>query len=40
MKEYQAGILAGLRALHTAHRAELEKARRPEAQNARHHAWL
>jgi hypothetical protein len=34
------GHSRGLCALHTAHRAELEKARRPEAQNARHHAWL
>jgi hypothetical protein len=29
-----------LRALHVAHRAEPEKARRPEAQNARHHARI
>ncbi len=34
------GHSCGLRALHTTHRAELEKARRPKAQNARHHAWL
>ena len=30
----------GVCALHATHRAELEKARRPKAQNARHHAWL
>ena len=34
------GHSRGLYALHTAHRAELEKARRPKSQNARHHAWL
>jgi flavorubredoxin len=34
------GHSRGLRALHTTHRAEREKARRPKAQNARHHAWL
>jgi hypothetical protein len=27
-------------ALHTTHRAELEKTRRPKAQNAGYHAWL
>ncbi|MGA8593517.1 MAG: hypothetical protein WB676_02130 [Bryobacteraceae bacterium] len=34
------GHSRGVCALHTAHRAELEKARRPKAQNARDHAWL
>jgi flavorubredoxin len=38
MKEYQAGILAEY--VPYTHRAELEKAQRPKAQNARHHAWL
>jgi flavorubredoxin len=39
LKGYQAGILAEYVPF-TAHRAELEKARRPESQDARHHARL
>ena len=34
------GHSRSLCALYTAHRAELEKARRSKAQNPRHHAWL
>jgi hypothetical protein len=34
------GHSRGLRALHTAYRAELEKARRSKARDARHHACL
>ena len=34
------GHSCGVCPVHTNHRAELEKARRPEAQNARDHAWL
>jgi hypothetical protein len=34
------GYSRGVCALHTTHRAELEKARRSKAHYARHHAWL
>ncbi|HEY2534364.1 MAG TPA: MBL fold metallo-hydrolase [Xanthobacteraceae bacterium] len=34
------GHPCGVCPVHTTHGAELEKARRPEAQNARDHAWL
>jgi flavorubredoxin len=34
------GRSRGVHALHTTHRTNLEKARRPKAQNPRYHAWL
>jgi hypothetical protein len=37
-KPHQRFRVAAYLALHTAHRAELEEARRPKAQNASHHA--